>query len=81
MQVDSGEFDVQAGKEKQSWDSHDKTKTLLGNSARNRTVVEHCRRRHIRQDKDLGTEKRQIAEVGAPGKRDAIVWWVGLEKA
>ena len=46
-------------------------------------MVEHCRRRHIRQESDLGHLQKNglVAEVGAPGRQDAIVWWVGLEKA
>ena len=39
MQVDSGEFDVQAGKEKQSWDCHDKTKTLLAQPEGNQQAM------------------------------------------
>ena len=84
MQVDSGEFDVQAGKEnkaKIAMTRQNTTSTTRGQSASNRKVSEHCRRRHTGQDKDLGTENGQIAEVDAPGIRDAIVWWVGLVKA
>ena len=43
MQVDSGEFDVQAGKEKQSWDCHGKTKTLLAHPEGNQQAIEKCR--------------------------------------
>ena len=43
MQVDSGEFDVQAGKEKQSWDCHDKTKTLLAQPEGNQQEIGKCR--------------------------------------
>ena len=43
MQVGSGEFVVQSGKEKQSWDCHDKTKTLLAHPEGNQLEIEKCR--------------------------------------
>ena len=43
MQVDSSEFDLQAAKEKQSEDCHDKNKTLLAHPEGNQQEIEKCR--------------------------------------
>ena len=59
MQVDSSEFDVQAGKEKQSWDCHDKTKTLLAHPEGNQQEIEKCRN----IARGATSEKRVILET------------------
>ena len=43
VQGDSGEFDLQAAKEKQSGDCHDKNKTLLAHPEGNQQAIEKCR--------------------------------------